>query len=68
MSLKAFHIVFVVFSALFAFGFAAWSLSLYSSGGNASTLIVAAFSLFAGIGLIFYGIRFLKKLKHVSFL
>ena len=68
MSLKAFHIVFVVFSALLAFGFSAWSLALYSSTGNSNTLIVAFLSLFAGSGLIFYGIRFLKKLKHVSFL
>ena len=68
MSLKAFHIAFIVVSTLLAFGFAAWSVAHYRSGGNANLLIVAGLSLFAGMGLIFYGIRFLKKLKHVSYI
>ena len=39
MSLKAFHIVFVVASILLAFGFAAWSLMTYSDGRRLIDLI-----------------------------
>lgn len=68
MSLKAFHIFFIVVSALCAVGFSVWAVIGYTSSHDSGMLIVAAGSLLAGIGLIFYGIRFLRKLKHVSFL
>ena len=68
MSLKAFHIFFIVVSALSAFGFSAWAIIGYTTSHDPGMIAVAAGSLLAGIGLIFYGIRFLRKLKHVSFL
>ena len=68
MSLKAFHIVFILMSTLLALGFAGWSVMAYSSGGNTVHLLAAGVSVISGAGLIVYGIRFLKKLKHVSFL
>ncbi len=68
MSLKAFHIFFVFVSTLLALGLAVWSVILYSSGGNAALLFAAGGSIVAAAGLIVYGIRFLRKLKHVSFI
>lgn len=68
MSLKAFHIFFVLVSTLLTLGFAAWSLQGYASGGGAVLLLAAGASMIACIGLIVYGIRFLKKLKNVSFI
>lgn len=69
MSLKAFHLVFIIASILLAFGFAAWSLMNYRSpSGSASDLAIGLGSLAVGLGLIGYEIYFLKKLKNVSFL
>ena len=68
MSLKAFHIFFITISALFAFGCAYWSMMKFISDGDILLVAAAAGSFACGIGLILYGVRFLKKLKHVSFL
>ncbi len=68
MSLKAFHIVFVAVSVLMAFGFAAWLLHGYTKSEAMSQLVGGGVSILAGLGLILYGLRFLRKLKHVSFL
>ena len=69
MSLKAFHVVFIVLSILLAGGFAAWSLMNYAApGGVKSDLWVGIGSGVAGLALVGYGIYFLKKLKHVSYI
>lgn len=68
MSLKAFHLVFIVASVLLAFGFAAWSLTAYSDGRRWMDLIFGVGSALTGVGLIVYGRYVLKKLKHISYL
>ena len=68
MSLKAFHIVFVIASILLAFGFAAWSLMTYSDGRRLIDLIFGIVSTLGGIGLVIYGRYVLRKLKHISYL
>ena len=68
MSLKAFHIVFVTLSVLTAFGFAAWLIDGYAKSQNIGQLVAGLTSILVGAGLIVYGIYFLRKLKHVSYL
>jgi hypothetical protein len=69
MSLKAFHLVFMTFAILLAFGFAAWLLKgFFSPDGRISDLIFGVLSIVAGIGGIFYERYFLKKTKNVSYL
>ena len=68
MSLKAFHIVFVVASTLLALGFAAWSFREYANARGALELVFGIGSLLAAVGLMAYGKYFLKKLKHISYL
>lgn len=68
MSLKAFHIAFISVSVLLAFGFSIWAVQVYVQGGHWTMLLVAAASILFGLGLIVYGVRFLRKLKHVRFL
>lgn len=68
MSLKAFHIFFVALSVLTAFGFAAWLIDGYTKSHDFGQLLAGIASIIAGAGLIFYGVRFLRKLKHVSYL
>ncbi len=68
MSLKAFHIFFIALSVLTAFGFAAWLIDGYGKSDNVLQLLGGLLSGLAGVGLIVYGIRFLRKLKNVSYL
>ncbi len=68
MSLKAFHIAFVAASTLLAFGFGAWLYQMYLLNNNTTFIVGSVLSCLTGVGLIVYGIKFLKKLKHVSFL
>ena len=68
MSLKAFHIVFIVVSTLLAFGFGAWALKQYFSQRSTTDLALGIASLVLGLGLIWYGKYFLRKLKHISYL
>jgi len=69
MSLKAFHLVFIVASILLAIGFAVWSFMNYSSPqGTRSDLVVAIVYGVVALALVGYEIYFLKKLKNVSYL
>lgn len=69
MSLKAFHIFFIVVSAIFSTALGVWSLAhaLYQ-GGSALYLVLGPLCFLASIALLFYGQRFLKKMKDVSYL
>lgn len=68
MSLKAFHIFFIAASILLAVGFGVWELLAYMESGGAGRFIAALLSFAAAAGLIVYGVRFLKKLKHIGYL
>ena len=65
MSLKAFHIVFISISVLLAMGFAAWEIKGFVTAGNTGQLMAGIVSVLIAIGLSIYGVRFMKKLKHV---
>ncbi|MDX1741276.1 MAG: hypothetical protein R3178_08290 [Rhodothermales bacterium] len=68
MSLKAFHIVFITLSTLLAIGFGFSSYHDYQMhGGGALSMSLAVAGFVAAIGLVIYGVWFLKKLKDVSF-
>ena len=68
MSLKTFHIFFIIVSILLCFGFGVWLLlsGVTSSEGLAIGGGIASFAV--GIGLILYAKRFLQKFKKVSYL
>ncbi|MER3523150.1 MAG: hypothetical protein C4326_03575 [Ignavibacteria bacterium] len=65
MSLKAVHIFFITLSILLALGFAAWEIQRYIATGELVDLISGIFSFVIAVGLIVYGLYFLRKLKHV---
>jgi hypothetical protein len=64
MSLKAFHLVFIIVSIALAIGFGVW---LVCQGGVMNVIFGAA-SFGVAVGLIFYERYFLKKTKDVSYL
>jgi len=69
MSLKAFHLVFIIASIVLALGFAAWSLVKYfSPQGIVWDLVMGLAGVAVAAGLICYEKYFLKKLKNVSYL
>jgi hypothetical protein len=69
MSLKAFHIVFIVASTLLAGGFSVFSFRQYlSPEGVRSDLWYGVGSALAVVALLVYGKYFLRKLKHISYL
>ena len=69
MSLKAFHLVFIIASILLCAGCAAWSLMSYFSDHAGVWYLVAGIGcIMAVIALICYEKYFLKKLKNVSYL
>jgi hypothetical protein len=68
MSLKAFHLIFIIAAILLAFGFGAWLANNYFKDGGVLNLVFALVSLGAGIGLIFYERYFLKKTKDIGYL
>jgi hypothetical protein len=69
MSLKAFHIVFIVASTLLAIGFGVSSLRQYlSPEGARADLLYGVGSALAAIALLVYGRYFLKKLRDISYL
>jgi len=68
MSLKAFHLVFIIASIVLAFGFGIWAAVVFFKGGGVINLIVALVSFGAGLGLVFYERYFLKKTKNISYL
>ena len=69
MSLKAFHLVFIIASILMAFGFATWSfLNYFSPVGEWTDLASGIVAIMAGFGLVVYERFFLRKFKNVSYI
>lgn len=68
MSLKAFHVFFIVVSSLLTLGFGVWAVRQYSVGGEAVNLALGIGSLGSTVVLLVYGVWFLKKLKGTSYI
>lgn len=68
MSLKFFHLVFIVVSILLCFGFGVWLLASNAESSGAISVGGAIVSFAAGLVLIGYAKRFLQKFKKVSYL
>ena len=66
MSLKAFHIVFVIFSTLLALGVGGWCVWVNLVEGTPVYLAGAIASFACAIGLIVYGIWFYRKMKRLG--
>jgi hypothetical protein len=65
MSLRGFHIVFIVFSTLLAIGTGAWCIWIDLVEGAPVFLVGAGFSFVAAFGLVVYGIWFYRKMKRL---
>ena len=68
MSLKAFHVFFVVVSVLCALGFGGWAVLDYQRTGSGGILALGVLGFAAAAALVWYGLWFLRKTKDVSYL
>ena len=68
MSLKAFHLVFIILSILFTLMFGIWGVVNHGSSGKTAELVMGILSLSGTGGLAIYLYFFLKKFKHISYL
>lgn len=68
MSLKAFHIVFVVASVLLSAGVGVWAIAEFAQVGATWLIVLGVAALAFAVGMIVYGFWFLRKLKNVSYL
>ena len=65
MSLKGFHIVFIIFSTLLALGIGAWCIWVNIVEGEPVYLAGAIFSFVAAVALMVYGVWFYRKMKRL---
>lgn len=68
MSLKAFHVFFVIVSVIFTVSFGVWGIMSYLQTADVSHLVMGLLSLAGTAVLVWYFKWFLKKLKNVSYL
>lgn len=68
MSLKAFHIVFVIASVLMLALFGLWAVRDYARSGSGMNLGFGVAAFAGAAVLVGYGRWFLRKLKHVGYL
>lgn len=66
MSLKAFHIFFIILSIALAFGFAFWGVRDYSVTGNVLNKVMGFAALLGGLGLSGYLVWFFSKIKKIG--
>lgn len=66
MSLKSFHVFFVVVSTLLALLCGGWGVREHLHSGSSNMLAFAIGSFVVAVALVFYGFWFLRKLKDVS--
>jgi len=64
MSLKYFHILFIIASIGLCFFFAWWAFGEYQEKQSPGYLITAAVSFLISVGLIVYAVKFAKKIKE----
>ena len=68
MSLKAFHVVFVVSTILLCFGFGAWAIHARTQGGSLLDLVLGLLAMAGGVAMMVYFKAVLRKLRDISYL
>ena len=63
MSLKDFHLIFIICSIILSFFFGAWTIQQYSPQPSFGLILTTLLSFLIGLGLTVYGVTFFKKSK-----
>jgi len=65
MSLRAFHVIFIIASVLLSLFVALWGLREYMDSRSGSGLALGLVFFFFGLGLVIYGKRVFRKLREL---
>lgn len=65
MSLKIFHVFFIILSALLNLGFGVWGIKAFAAQGPWYYLLLGALSLLGAVLLTVYLFWFFKKMKAI---
>ena len=68
MSLKAFHVFFIVVCTILALATGVWAFLDFGESGSWGTLSLGIVSLLGSVLLVRYGFWFLRKLKGEGYL
>ncbi len=68
MSLKAFHLVFILASIVIAIWLGVWCFGEYSFTESLLTLGMGLVSIFSSVGLVFYLAWFLRKSRGIGYI
>ena len=66
MSLRIFHIIFIVVSVILSLAIALWGIRQFSATGAMNGLVLGIVFLAAAAAMIVYGKRTFRKLKDLS--
>jgi hypothetical protein len=66
MSLRAFHVAFIVVSIALSLVVAAWGVREYLASASANALAVGCAAAITGVALVIYGARFFRKLQELG--
>ena len=66
LSLRSFHVVFIVVSILLSLGVGAWGTQQYLQRSSSQGLGVAVIFFLAGLLLTIYGINYFGKLRKLK--
>jgi len=65
MSLKAFHIVFVIVTTALSLFVALWGIREFTQQQSTGALVLGLVFLATAVGLVFYGVRVWGKLREI---
>jgi hypothetical protein len=63
MSLKAFHVIFIVCSIALAIAFGGWAINSFKEQHSYADLFAGIGSFRTAMGLVLYEVMFIKKVK-----
>jgi hypothetical protein len=66
MSLRIFHVIFIIASIALSLFVAVWAIREYQATHSAGALALGIVFVVAGIAMVVYGQRWFKKLKELS--
>lgn len=66
MSLKVFHLLFVVASVILALAVGGWGFQRWMEEGSGTGLALAVLFFVAGFALVVYGFGFSRKMREIG--
>ena len=66
MSLRIFHVVFIIASIVLSLFVAVWAIREWQATHSAGALALGIVFVVAGLAMVIYGQRWFKKLKDLS--